>query len=38
MNPARSFGPAVVGTFWRGHWIDWPAPTSANADAPISVI
>ncbi len=26
MNPARSFGPALVGWVWRHHWIYWLAP------------
>jgi glycerol uptake facilitator-like aquaporin len=26
MNPARSFGPALIGGFWRGHWLYWLAP------------
>lgn len=26
MNPARSFGPALVGDLWRAHWIYWLAP------------
>jgi aquaporin Z len=26
MNPARSFGPAVIGNHWQSHWIYWLAP------------
>lgn len=26
INPARSFGPAVVNGYWRQHWIWWIAP------------
>ena len=26
MNPARSFGPALIGGVWAGHWIYWAAP------------
>lgn len=29
MNPARSFGPALAGNFWRDHWIYWIAPVTA---------
>ena len=28
MNPARSFGPALVGGAWSGHWIYWGAPVA----------
>ena len=26
MNPARSFGPALVGSLWNAHWLYWIAP------------
>lgn len=29
MNPARSFGPALVGGIWRAHWLYWLAPVTA---------
>lgn len=33
MNPARSFGPALVGGLWRAHWIYWLAPITAMVAA-----
>jgi MIP family channel proteins len=29
MNPARSFGPGLVGGQWSGHWLYWLAPITA---------
>jgi glycerol uptake facilitator-like aquaporin len=26
MNPARSFGPALIGGTWGNHWLYWLAP------------
>ncbi len=26
MNPARSFGPALIGDVWHHHWLYWVAP------------
>jgi aquaporin NIP len=33
MNPARSFGPALVGDLWPAHWIYWVAPTTGTIAA-----
>ena len=29
MNPARSFGPALIGDLWHQHWLYWAAPITA---------
>jgi MIP family channel proteins len=33
MNPARSFGPALVGGIWGAHWLYWCAPITGMAVA-----
>jgi MIP family channel proteins len=31
LNPARVFGPALVGNFWENHWIYWVGPMAGGA-------
>lgn len=33
MNPARSFGPALLGREWSAHWVYWVAPITAMVAA-----
>lgn len=33
LNPARSFGPAVIGGEWLAHWIFWAAPIAGMVAA-----
>ncbi len=33
MNPARSFGPALIAGAWENHWIFWVGPLIGGAVA-----
>ncbi len=36
MNPARSFGPALIAGAWKNHWIFWVGPLIGGAVAALA--